>query len=75
MTTLRTSHANTAVMTWNPDALLTIFTMKETVVPMLRQLIAESGERSYEWEPEMLKATIDSNLRVDFLRKESPVTQ
>lgn len=69
MVTFGTSHLNAAVMAWHTNPLLTLSTMKEAVMPMLRHLVAEAAKWTRNRKPNAFKGPIEAHLTIDLTGK------
>ncbi|GEA99509.1 hypothetical protein ACN50C_08840 [Levilactobacillus brevis] len=69
MVTFGTSHLNATVMAWHTNPLLTLSTMKEAVMPMLRHLVAEAAEWPCDRKPDPFEGSIKTYLTVDLAGK------
>ncbi|ARN89186.1 hypothetical protein [Levilactobacillus brevis] len=69
MVTFGTSHLNAAVMAWHTNPLLTLGTMKEAVMPMLRHLVAEVVKWTRDRKPNAFEGPIKAHLTIDLTGK------
>ncbi|MCM6796359.1 hypothetical protein NE303_10295 [Levilactobacillus brevis] len=56
-------------MAWHTNPLLTLSTMKEAVMPMLRHLVAEAAEWPCDRKPDPFEGSIKTYLTVDLAGK------
>ena len=71
---LGTGDPYVAVVTRNPNPLVTLRTVEEPVTPVLLDLVGQPAERSHQSEPEPLKAAVYCDLTVDLTGEQPPVT-
>ncbi|KIR08920.1 hypothetical protein RA16_05750 [Levilactobacillus brevis] len=69
MVTFGTSHLNSAVMAWHANPLLTLGTMKEAVMPMLRHLVAKTAKGTRDRKPNAFEGPIEAHLTIDLTGK------